>query len=119
MKILYYPLLVLFSLGLLSCEKNESEIACDIKDPVNNLPWLKNKIETFEKSNFCENNACNLYVYQVSSENRQLIVTWVYGPAVDGIPQFYTCSGELVICTGEEPCPNLNNAELIWKSKSK
>jgi hypothetical protein len=118
MKTYFYGLLFLFSCSLFSCEKNDTEIACDITDPVNNLPWLKAKVDSFVKSDFCENNACSLQIYKVSDGNRQLLVTWVYGPAVDGRPQYYTCSGKLIICTGEEPCPNLNTAELIWTSKS-
>ncbi|MGV3585813.1 MAG: hypothetical protein ACO1OF_02325 [Adhaeribacter sp.] len=118
MKNCFSVLLILFSLNLFSCERNDTEIACDIKDPVNNLPWLKAKVETFEKSNMCENNACNLRIYKVNSGNQQLIVTWVTGPAVDGIPQYYTCTGELIICTNEDPCPNISAAELIWTSKS-
>ncbi|GEO03072.1 hypothetical protein AAE02nite_07360 [Adhaeribacter aerolatus] len=118
MKNCFSVLVFWFSLNLFSCEQNNPEIACDIKDPVNNLAWLKAKIQAFEKSNMCDNNACYMQVYKVNTGNQQQIVTWVTGPAVDGIPQYYTCTGELIICTNEDPCPNLTNAELIWTSKA-
>jgi hypothetical protein len=125
MKKLFLMSLLLISWLIIttSCEKNFSPPetqACNVKDPVNDLEWLKKLIDNIKNDN------CVGEVSQYDYENT--IVFFVNsGPAICSEPDFsiYNCSGN-ILCqttnalTEQNNCPTslfekLTNKKVIYK----
>lgn len=86
----YYRLLVLFATLLLftRCEKekNEKAMACGINDPINNISWLKAKVNLFTGGR--EMNAVILFEYNGKE------VIEVSQSVSSALPYQYYCNGE-------------------------
>lgn len=103
-------LVILLLSGLLfSCRENDGPTVCAVDDPVNGIPWIKQKVEELEKSNFIT------YSYLVQSEYK-------------GQPVFYFgsccpfCKFAIVIldCQGQALSSSISssdllNSKVIWK----
>ncbi len=109
--------LLLFSVLflLLSCQKIKispdeegSWSTCNVKNPVENLPWLKKQIEDFKESTTYKEGYCGVAVYQTVYQNEPVFIIEVAsGPrmACCGCGgTAYNCQGEKVAdCGGGNP----------------
>lgn len=99
------------------CEQDTSlQRACGVENPIENLPWLKNTIDSFNTSQIIELTSVDLYEY----ESKEIIqLTWKLKDIYD-IPtgSIYNCNGEqLYLCGGNQPIDScvyvISNSKFI------
>jgi len=99
------------------CENDTSlQNACGVENPIENLPWLKNAIDSFNTSQTSELTSVDLYEY----DSKEIIrLTWKLKNIYD-IPtgSIYSCNGDLLyICGGNQPIDScvyvINNSKFI------
>ena len=120
----YLPLIALFlgGLWLAGCKGNSDppELACNVDNPLTDLPWLKDIIDGFEKEAE-EGYVPSAKVYQCTYKDG---AGFLIEPCVECLSSGYiftNCEGT-TLCEMKEldeyPCPELNinfkNKKLIW-----
>ena len=108
-------LVVAALLATACCDKSIPPIACNVDNPLTDLPWLKAKIDEYNLL-FQENSNVSVVIYQCKYGNEET------GFLIDqgNMKPFYNCSGEVLCIMGGfagETCSELNivSQELIWE----
>ncbi len=101
-----FPLLILFFFLQGSCEKEDEPITvCGVKNPQENLEWLKTKLS----KRFCTE------VYKITYKGEEYIGVYDCPTGADYGAIVYYCDGakycEIIGFTGESTCPN-----NFWKN---
>lgn len=87
-----------------SCKYNDMPATtCDVRDPANDLPWLKEKIAGIQQSSIHQ----YFRVEQVEYNGETGFYIDNCCPFCDTLPIFYKCSGEAVT--------NIDTSKLISK----
>jgi hypothetical protein len=105
-----------FLFGLSSCRKNDNSIllipeACGVKDPINNLPWLKLKIQTFKDVPLME-----LYQYRYNAST-----IFVFYSSLQSCMECesYDCEGKKIQWTSYQTQQDFmtkrTDKRLLWK----
>ena len=120
MKNFLFLLLLVF---LFSCEKENIEVSesetstikklpvvCNIKDPVNNLVWLQNKINDFKQSNRYLNEGYAMNIWVSNYKGQELIIIFEGNEWSLGRNDYYTCTGQLFCDYSNinNSCPDYN-----------
>jgi hypothetical protein len=98
-----------------SCNKNDAvPTACGVRDPVNNLPWLNQKIKTFQSGY----GPVALYQYAYNDTN----VFVFYSPVQSCLEcESYGCSGNKIYWTDyrkqTEFMDKRRSKRLIWRNQ--
>jgi len=98
------------------CDKSEiPPTACNVDNPLTDLPWLKEKIDEFNLL-VQENQNLSIAIYQCKYGNEEI------GFLIDegNTKPFYNCNGDILCIMGGfagETCSELNilSQELIWE----
>lgn len=105
---------------IVSCdekEENASPVICGVENPIENLSWLKEKIDTFSKTT-----GVGIQIFQATYQNETVFIVDDCMNCADALIQVYNCQGD-VICqlggfAGLNTCPDfdkeVSNQELIW-----
>jgi hypothetical protein len=98
-------------LAVVSCKDKDEPEVCDVDDPVNDLPWLKDRAAEIQNSEFSAK-----YFYIVQAEYDGRIVFYVNNccPMCDTLITYRDCSGtqlESVDVT------RVKNSKRIWTPK--
>ena len=113
MKKTLFPLFLLV-LALFSCKETEDPImACGVADPVENLPWLKEKIEEIKAGDFSDATSIIMATYQGQTV---FYANTCCAFCLSVAYFFYDCQGEIV--EGDGIYLELENSQVIWKSKN-
>jgi hypothetical protein len=87
-----------------SCQYDDvPKTACDVRDPANDLPWLKRMIHEMQSSSIHQ----YLRIEQVEYEGEIGFYFNNCCPTCNTIPTFYKCSGEILT--------NIDASKLISK----
>ena len=113
MKKTLFPFLLLV-LAFVSCKETEDPImACGVADPIENLPWLNEKIEEIKAGDFSDETTVNMATYQGQTI---FFAQLCCALCLSESPVFYDCQGEIV--EGDRIILNLEDRQTIWKSKN-
>ena len=117
MKKIAFVLYVSFT--FLSCNNSEefnSKSACGVNHPIEDLAWLKNKIEQIERDD--EVDIEYSYIKQTSLEKQDVFIYGNCNPLANSVSIVYNCSGENIgyICDEKFSLELLNKATVIWKT---
>lgn len=108
---------------LTSCSNNDdtnSETICSVKNPIENLNWLKSEIDTRKKTG-------DDYSYVVQSQHNSQTV-FIFGncnPLANSVISVKTCDGEIVghisDVTSQNSIPYsvLEEGKLVWRKSDK
>jgi len=92
-----------------ACKYNDvNEVACDVSDPANNLPWLKDQIHEIEQSPLRKYYRVEKVEYK--GETGFYITNCC--PFCDTFPVFYRCSGEAIPYVAGS---NIVSKGVIWQ----
>ena len=106
-KILFFFML----LGLSACDQDATELrnTCNVENPVEDLPWLKTRIESYLQSDSSETDWSRyVYVAQTTYKGETIFLFLNCCPYCNYVPHAYSCQGNLIE----------NDAidwEMIWK----
>lgn len=114
-------LLFLMVIGVFSCQteyvnpEGAGNFVCDLSDPVNDLLWLKAKIEEGNQDE--ESDFCKVESVIIGSYNGQT----VFIPVLNGAlcctcgNTVYNCDGEMIFsCDGEKEA-KIRKKQVIWQ----
>jgi hypothetical protein len=105
---------------VLSCEKDEYENTCGVDDPVKELSWLKDQIETVEMMN--PEYSRYYYIKMAAYKGETVFITGNCNPFADSVFIVYNCNGEMIGYLGySEDYVNpdlLKNEIVIWQSEN-
>jgi PBP1b-binding outer membrane lipoprotein LpoB len=75
-----------------SKEKDQNKQICNLADPINELPWLK------EIKNSLTNCSCQISIFQVTYDQQTVFYTAMNDPLCDGVQTYtlYNCEGKVV-----------------------
>lgn len=109
-----YPIFLFFACS--SSEEFNSKSACGVNNPVEDLAWLKNKIEQIEQDDEVENEYS--YIKQTSLEKQNIFIYGNCDPLANSVSIVYNCSGENIGYIGDEnfSLELLNKGTVIWKT---
>jgi hypothetical protein len=110
-------LFALLFLGLFcTCKKDNYANLCGGNDPIKNLPWLKAKTDTLQKSNY------HYFIQRSSYQDKTLFRQSIICPNCNSIDLYFDCDGNQLKLTQEQyeyyhsdkvfPA----DAEIIWKN---
>ena len=89
-------IVLLLSIIVSACKYNDMPAnICEVRDPANDLPWLKEEIQNLEQSSIRE----YFRVEKVEYNGETGFYISNCCPFCDTIPIFYKCSGDHVIVT--------------------
>ena len=92
-KILFFFML----LGLSACDKDELRNTCNVENPVEDLPWLKTRIESYLQSDSSELDlSMYAYVAQATYKGETIFLFLNCCPLCNYVPQAYSCQGNLI-----------------------
>jgi hypothetical protein len=97
-----------------SCDDEDKEIiiGCGVENPAENLPWLKERIDSFDQSAPYYQ---YLYVLQGKYLGETVFVFNNCCPFCTSIPPVYNCEGELLWYASEYPDREITDFEIVWK----
>lgn len=109
-----------------SCQKdNDDEVllaACNFPNPMEDLEWLKNKINEFENSELetYEFNQAYTYITQAQKDGNAIFILANCCPHCNSYSPVYNCEGEEIGSIGDDTYSFdlLENSTLIWKSEN-
>ena len=95
----------LFLLALVGCERNYERTiwvnpdveCCGVKDPLNNLEWLKERyINSFFYKEYNAPSYGYIYIFRNDSTLENFIVTRLYGTLTRHYFELFTCDGNII-----------------------
>lgn len=87
---------LLLLIAVSACKYNEvPKFACDVSDPANNLPWLKERIHEIEQSSLRQ----YFRVEKVEYDGEIGFYVSSCCPLCSTVPLFYKCSGDSILIT--------------------
>jgi hypothetical protein len=98
-----------------SCERDDFNNTCNVDDPVEDLPWLRERISTI----LVTNPEIAKYQYISMSEYNGETV-FMFGncdPLAISVFPIFNCSNVQLGFLGEIPADSLLNREIIWKTE--
>ena len=111
MKTSIFPLAVLLSLVMVfSCEDKEDPTACWVKNPTENLPWLKEYIENIAEESMAE----YAYVGQATWGGQTVFFTASCCPHCNWFLIVHDCAGNRV--EQDISLNDLEDRKVLWKS---
>ena len=118
MKNLLFLFLIVF---LFSCEKEniavkDSEtnaiknlpVVCNVKDPVNNLTWLRNQVNDFKQSAAYLNEGFAMNIWVSNYKGQELFIIYIGNELSNGVATYYACTGQSYCDYSNKPCPDYN-----------
>ena len=102
-------LIALLSTLAISCEENERSTVCDVKEPADDLPWLKSMIDLWEVNNTIY---AYMYVDQGTYLGQTVFVIKNCCPFCDSYFPVYNCGGEELEGVN---LADIKNLKTIWK----
>ncbi|HUV00678.1 MAG TPA: hypothetical protein VMW32_06940 [Bacteroidales bacterium] len=105
---------------LFSCEKDKFENTCGVDNPLEDLAWLKEQIESIEQTN--PERLKYYYIKMAEYEGQTVFLPWNCDPAANSIFIVLDCSGERIgiIGSGEDMISwdQLTGQQVIWKPEN-
>ncbi|WP_066839222.1 DUF6970 domain-containing protein [Rufibacter ruber] len=97
-----------------SCEDETIKKSCAIVEPVENIKWLKEKVQERKTSEYCQ------VVQRGTLNGHSVFVIGTCAPNVISIKAVYDCEGNLLCYNGDETCPDFDQEvkalEVIWQN---
>lgn len=110
--------LIIFTgfLVVFSCEKDFlADNTCDVSNPLEELPWLKNIITDLEQSSsYADFTLISMARYQ----GETVFLESNCNPAANSITPVINCSGDRIGILGEISPGSLTDMKVIWKSQN-
>jgi hypothetical protein len=111
---------LIISIGLLlvfSCEKDFlSDNTCNVKNPIEDLPWLENQIQIIKQLN---PDVSKYYYISMAKYNEETVfIEGNCDPLADSVFPVLNCAGERLGVLGEIDPDSLINRKVIWKSRN-
>lgn len=114
-------LIALFSLIMIafSCHKDNDDevllIACDFSNPIEDVEWLKNRIDELEQTGNGE-----FYISQADYSGKTIFIVANCCMACNTVIPVYYCDGEYVgeIGNNNLPFSLLDEATIIWEPEN-
>jgi hypothetical protein len=120
MKKSFNPLLVTICFCFLlvfSCEKdNLADNTCNVQNPLKDLLWLKNTIQSLERLGPERNKYDVISMAEYNGET--VFIHSNCDPVANSVFPVMDCAGELLGYLGEISPDSLVNSKVIWKSES-
>ena len=100
------PILVLVL--LFSCQESENPQGCDVANPIEDLPWLKEQINTSASSGLAD------YVYLIQGTYKGATVFTFLNccPFCKSVPQILDCEGNLIT---NASITDVTDQKVIWR----
>lgn len=98
-------------LVVLSC-RDEQTLSCDVQDPIENLPWLKDLVA--EKAALPPDPGIGYYIYIGKYQGRDVIIDDICCPTCDYLPIVYECGGNKV--EDANVYSAITDRRLLWRS---
>lgn len=114
MKIAFISLAV--CLLIIGCSDDQPALKCNAENPIEDLAWLKAKID--ERTAFVAANPnpnIGYYYYIAKWEGQEVILEDICCPVCDYIPMLYTCAGDRI---EEFNWNDVVEKELLWRSEN-
>jgi hypothetical protein len=112
--------LLAITLLLTCCAKNDISgiAACDVADPVKDLPWLKTEIE--DGNYHLPSEMMDHIIYKATYHGLTVFYTEICCPVCDTIPPYVkNCAGETIGQIGVSvDWADLKNATVVWRSNN-
>ena len=104
-------LLILTLIFVFSCEQDDpvANTACGVKDPAENLPWLKTMIESWKVNSTIYE---YMYVQQGTYSGETVFIVGNCCPFCDSYFPIYNCAGDEIISAG---ILDITDQKTIWK----
>jgi hypothetical protein len=105
--------LLIFALfvAVVSCKDNDAPNVCHVDDPVNDLEWLKTKIDELENSEFSRK---YFYVEQAEYNGQTIFYINNCCPMCMTMLVYYDCSGNAIESVDNS---QVKNGKRIWMSE--
>ncbi len=87
-------LIVIALVCINACKKSSSQQLCGGANPIENLPWLKAKIDPLNSNPYSSEYS---YISRENYNGQTFFVLSNCDPAADSIPLFYDCDGRSVL----------------------
>ena len=101
-----FPILI-FVL-LFSCQESENPNGCNVANPVNDLPWIKELIKTNSEINLVQ----YFYLVQGTYEGQTVFSVLNCCPFCRTVPQILDCEGNVITTAS---ITEVTNQKIIWK----
>ncbi|MDY7396478.1 hypothetical protein UMM65_14600 [Aureibaculum sp. 2210JD6-5] len=114
-------LILLSCILFFSCNSSEefnSKSACGVKNPVEDLAWLKNEIDEREQNDSVDWRYH--YILQTSFKKQDIFIYGDCCPNCNSVYVVYNCSGENIGYIGDDKYSSdlLSKGTVIWKSSN-
>jgi hypothetical protein len=110
------PLLAAVCFGLLlifSCEKEKLPVStCDVKNPLQELTWLKDKIQGFDQLPVDQEKY--IMITQAEYQGETVFIQTSCDPLGNSVFPVMNCSGELLGVLGQIRQDSLTNLSILW-----
>ena len=103
------------SFALVSCQNSEGPVSCGVENPVQDLPWLKEKVEELAQSDFSQ----YFFVEEAKYEGNTVFVFQNCCPFCNSVVSVYSCEGVLLGYLSDQNSikpSKLSFVRIAWKS---
>jgi hypothetical protein len=111
------PLLLLLLLLLFACaDDNKNNVSCNVENPVEDLEWLRNELDTDFYKN--PSTVSDSFVYQALYFDQPVFYFLTCCPVCNmAPPSVRACSGEVIGSLSVDiDSDNLKNQQVIWRT---
>jgi hypothetical protein len=98
-----------------SCERDDFNNTCNVDDPVEDLPWLRERISTILVTN--PEIAKYQYISMAEYNGETVFMFGNCDPLALSVFPIFNCSDVLIGTLGEIPADSLLNSEIVWKTE--
>ena len=102
-------LIAFFTTISFSCEDDSQSTVCDVKDPAEDLPWLKNMIDLWEVNSTIYT---YMYVDQGTYLGQTVLIVKNCCPVCDSYFPVYNCAGQELQGVN---LSDIKNLKTVWK----
>ncbi|WP_205501614.1 DUF6970 domain-containing protein [Rufibacter psychrotolerans] len=107
-----YTFCLLCLVALTSCEEEPEERTCLVANPVQNMGWLRTRVQGLQQSEYCQ------FVKVGTLQGSTVYVLGNCAAGINSIDSVFDCDGNLLCYGGDETCPNFSkevkNLKTIW-----
>lgn len=107
-----YLMFFVLMIAIVSCQDDDGAKACDVDNPVTDLPWLKDKVTELENSELSRK---YFYVVQADYEGQTVFYVNSCCPMCLIVIQYYNCSGEIIESVDPD---KVRNSTTIWTAEA-
>lgn len=111
-------LITIFIVASCGKDENTGKSTCDLADPIEELPWLK------EIKNSLTNCSCEISILQATYKNQTVFYTAMTDPLCDGVQTItlLDCEGKVIRSIANDDIPsfheNATNIKALYRCKT-